>query len=174
MKTSSATKMGTCTMRVSGEGNTMQIDLQTQRERAIWLAALLETDGRITLWGDRKRQTKSGNPRYISAYLSFSSDHKSVVEFAAQMFGTGRVRSYVGGTPRKPRWRWETSKPSEISIVLEMVSPFLTWKRPQATLAMEFANERLRRGRYARYSQHEYELVQQMDSLRESQRRDEL
>ena len=103
--------------------------LLTPREEILWLAALLEGEGRFTF-----------NGRYPNIVLSMTDE--DTVRLAHRRAGVGTVNAYKSKVKHhKPFWVWKVAHRSHVYSLCRAVLPYMSERRSKA-ISRIFAEEK--------------------------------
>jgi hypothetical protein len=107
-----------------------------------WAAGFIDGEGCIAI----KRRSKTNG--YVLWVIVGQSGHERPISLKrlAALYGGSVLPTTRDPRPgRKPRWSW-TIASSQAELCLRLVLPFLTEKREQALLALEYREKALGRG----------------------------
>lgn len=105
----------------------------TEKEKLAYLAGLIDGEGSIYL---QKTTNKNGNIRYDMRF-NITNTNQILCKWLQENFG-GLVYSRKGCNERcKPRFEWVASR-KLFDILSIQILPFLTIKKPQVELAIQF------------------------------------
>lgn len=118
----------------------------TQREKIAYLAGIIDGEGSIMLWMNKKTKIRG----QFNMRVNVSSTDKCLIDWLINNFGGC---SYAQNSPSRkanPHWKkqytWEIKKPDLLQF-LNMIYPFLVIKKSRCELAIKFRETFVKRER---------------------------
>ncbi|SRR6266566_5746980 len=105
-------------------------------EEIAYLAGLFDGEGSVNIFKQPKRKDMTVPAYFIE--ISIGNTHKGVLQWVLEKFGGRLSHNAEQYTKRNHRtWRWRASSNDAYEVLVAML-PYLTVKKEQAKLAIEF------------------------------------
>lgn len=127
------------TIRIESKSRKIMLEFETEREKLIYLALALDTEGCIGLYKNRseriQRHCKVGYTWDV--VVDVCSTSREFPEFLKSQFGGGGISTDKHSKPRRLRaYHWRMNK-TQMTCLLPKAIPFMVKRKKQAELLLE-------------------------------------